>query len=62
MPEPHESPNPNPGSPQAKMEGCRCPVMDNAHGRGAFLDPDTREPQFWITEGCPLHDAKRHSR
>lgn len=25
---------PNPGSDEAIAAGCRCPVLDNAHGRG----------------------------
>ena len=28
---------PNPGSPEAKEAGCRCPVIDN--GRGAEATP-----------------------
>lgn len=45
-----------PGSDDAKAAGCLCPVLDNARGRGAYIDAE-RGPQFWITEGCPLHDA-----
>jgi hypothetical protein len=43
-----------PGSAAAKREGCTCPVMDNGHGAGAYVDSEYG-PQFWITEGCPLH-------
>lgn len=44
---------PNPGSDEALVQGCSCPVMDNARGRGI----NTAGTQFWIHEGCPLHGA-----
>lgn len=43
----------NPGSDEAIREGCTCPVLDNAHGRG-FTGPEG-EQLFWMSEGCPLH-------
>lgn len=43
---------PNPGSRLAVEMGCRCPVLDNAHGAGARFG---RPGEFWITETCPLH-------
>lgn len=43
-----------PGSPAARDAGCRCPVMDNRHGRGAYTDDDGK-PQFWTSEACNLH-------
>ena len=43
---------PNPGSDKAIKEGCRCPVMDNRYGLGAY---DGKEGTFWINEDCPLH-------
>lgn len=48
---------PNPGSDAAREAGCRCPVLDNGHGKGAWgaaLGEDGK-PLFWISEGCPLH-------
>lgn len=42
---------PNPGSAEALNLGCRCPVLDNAHGRGYMSVPGV----FVTTEGCPLH-------
>jgi len=43
---------PTPGSDAAVAQGCLCPVLDNAHGRGAGLyGPDA----FWINGNCPLH-------
>ena len=42
---------PNPGSPEAIDRGCRCPVLDNAHGVGYFGVPGR-----WVYSGdCPLH-------
>ena len=40
---------PNPGSNEALRLGCKCPVLDNACGRG--LPNGT----FWFTAECPLH-------
>lgn len=51
-------PVPNPGSREAKEAGCRCPSLDNARGRGVFTD-EKGVPQFWITDGCPLHGKGR---
>ena len=44
---------PNPGSDKALHLGCKCPVMDNGHGRGARGTTD----QFWINGECPLHSV-----
>lgn len=50
---------PNPGSDEALDQGCTCPVLDNGHGKGAYggvlVDG---KPQFWVAEGCPLHDKQ----
>lgn len=45
-------PLPTPGSPEAKRQGCTCPILDNGHGRG-FPGPDG--PLFWISADCPIH-------
>lgn len=45
------SDQPNPGSPEAREAGCRCPVMDNNHGKWAPWPPDG----WYIVEGCPVH-------
>jgi len=50
-----QRPVPFPGSEDAQAAGCRCPVIDNRRGRGAYNSPTTGEPQFWIVDGCPLH-------
>lgn len=42
---------PNPGSMKARMKGCTCPVLDNAHGRGYHGQPNV----FVYTAGCPVH-------
>lgn len=50
---------PNPGSPQAVTAGCRCAVLDNGRGKGAWggaLDADGKR-MFWIAVDCPLHHA-----
>lgn len=40
-----------PGSDEALAAGCRCPVLDNAHGRG-WMGVDGA----WVLSGdCPLH-------
>jgi hypothetical protein len=44
----------NPGSQEAIAKGCRCPVLDNGHGEGAYVDKDG-VAQFWINVDCPLH-------
>ena len=49
---------PNPGSEEAIKMGCKCPVMDNGHGGGVYIDLETMEPVFWISESCPVHFTK----
>jgi len=49
---------PNPGSDEAIKQGCVCPVLDNAHGRGwmgGVKDPDTGGVVFVYRVDCPLH-------
>lgn len=43
---------PNPGSQDAIDQGCTCPVLDNRHGKGAYLRGDN---VFWIDATCPIH-------
>lgn len=50
----------NPGSDEALVEGCRCSVLDNAHGKGYFggvVDEQGR-PSFVISWICPLHGVE----
>ena len=42
---------PNPGSDEAILMGCICPVIDNNHGGGWRGDPNT----FAIDRTCPVH-------
>ena len=42
---------PNPGSDEALRLGCKCAVLDNAHGHGYMGQPGV----FVYTEGCPVH-------
>ena len=43
---------PNPGSDEALDMGCRCPVLDNAHGKGRHWQDGGL---YWINEECDLH-------
>lgn len=45
------SEKPNPGSSEAVAKGCKCPVIDNAHGRGYMGNPEV----FVLQGNCPLH-------
>lgn len=45
---------PTPGSQEAVADGCVCPVMDNAHGRGA-RGSEGPNAVFWIAGDCPVH-------
>lgn len=42
---------PNPGSPEAIAKGCKCPVIDNGHGRGWLGQPNV----FVYSGACPFH-------
>lgn len=44
----------NPGSPEASAKGCKCPVIDNHHGKGIRDDGK----MFVINGSCPLHGTK----
>ena len=44
---------PNPGSEEARKQGCTCPVMDNEYGAGYLGNPNV----FVNAQGCPLHWA-----
>jgi len=49
--------SPNPGSPEAIAQGCKCPVLDNGHGLGwlgGVLD-EAGQTIFAINGDCPLH-------
>lgn len=43
---------PTPGSLEARLRGCKCPVGDNAHGKGTPRG-------FIISEGCAMHWISR---
>lgn len=49
--------DPNPGSPEAVKLGCKCPVLDNANGRGVPLrnGKGGTITSFWINGECQLH-------
>lgn len=46
----------NPGSREALAEGCRCPIMDNNHGKYPPRPPDG----WFISLDCPLHNGPPH--
>ena len=46
---------PNPGSQEARDQGCLCPRMDNCGGRFAPIPPDG----WYIREDCPLHSPSQ---
>jgi hypothetical protein len=49
---------PPPGSDAALALGCRCAVLENAHGCGI---PHPAGPLYWMTADCPLHgEGERH--
>lgn len=52
---------PSPGSDEAAKLGCTCARMDNGYGRGCGYRDENGKPLFWITDGCPLHTAKKSS-
>lgn len=45
---------PAPGSDSAIKIGCKCPVLDNAHGQG-----HGGQPGMFVSNGtCPIHDVE----
>lgn len=55
-----KTPEPHPGTDAAIHAGCKCPVMDNGHGRGymgGVKDADG-DVVFVVTEGCNIHDSR----
>lgn len=46
-----------PGHPQAVTDGCVCPILDNAHGRGCGYLSQDGDPLFIVSEACPIHGA-----
>ena len=41
---------PNPGSDEALDLGCKCPILDNNHGKHVPW-----QGGYIIVEGCPVH-------
>jgi len=52
---------PNPGSTDAITLGCKCPVLDNAHGRGYMggVKDDNGEIVFVFNANCDLHNDRK---
>jgi hypothetical protein len=49
-----------PGSPDAIAAGCKCPRIDNGHGRGIYGDGNRFG--WWINGDCPIHANGRDWR
>lgn len=49
-----------PGSDAAVRKGCRCPILDNGHGRGYLGDGD----KFgWVIDcNCPMHGEASNAK
>lgn len=50
---------PNPGSTVARTQGCKCPMIDNQYGLGAYMDMKGT-PHYIIDPKCPMHGDKRN--
>ncbi len=48
-----------PGSPEAVDAGCRCPVLDNARGRGYLggVKSSDGSTVYVYSGDCPLHGS-----
>lgn len=44
---------PKPGSDEAIADGCKCPVLNNGHGRGHLGEGG--KFGWWVNENCPIH-------
>lgn len=45
----------HPGSYEAVLKGCSCPIIDNCYGRGYM----GRSFEFVINENCLIHGNKK---
>jgi hypothetical protein len=50
---------PNPGTEEAIKQGCKCPVLDNHHGRGVLMGKDPK-PQFGTRQIVRFTIQKKH--
>ena len=48
---------PNPGSKEAQVLGCVCPVLDNSYGKGYLGDGE--KFGFIMNEHCPIHGTNQ---
>ncbi len=46
-----------PAHPAAVADGCTCPVLDNANGRGCGFLSEDGEPVFIVNLKCPRHGS-----
>jgi hypothetical protein len=49
-----------PGSLAALSDGCKCPVLDNAHGAGLMggLTDEYGKTMYVVNYECPLHGVE----
>ena len=47
----------SPGSDTAITDGCACPVLDNAHGKGCGYLTEHGEPVYIVNAECKLHGS-----
>lgn len=45
---------PPPGSDEAVAQGCTCPILDNAHGKGYYGMAGI----YVLNAECPLHSSE----
>lgn len=48
-----------PGSNVAREKGCKCPILDNARGKGYLggVQDSSGKTMYVISEACELHGA-----
>lgn len=57
-------PIPNPGSREARVQGCSCPVIDNAYGHGYLsgIKDENDQVIFVINDDCLVHGRVTEER
>lgn len=54
----------NPGSDEAIAAGCKCPVLDNAHGRGYLggVKDERGQTVYVYNFDCPVHAKEKRMK
>jgi hypothetical protein len=50
---------PKPGSKEAILDGCKCPIIDNEYGLGR--GGNGFEFGWFVNEDCPLHGTQDYN-